>query len=124
MSLPSLTPVSREFEFEFVCEGDSPGERDNGEVDVRGECRVVKAAEVTPDFAVEEVAIARGFEIVATVCVFEDMFVECVGCEDETEVACPVFRAECARKAERKLERKGRFVGILLALHCGCGSCG
>lgn len=81
-----------------------PGDVDSGEAEcVRGDCRDVRAVVVGPPF--DEVFIVRG----------------CEGwgcCEEEEgeEVAFPVDIAEWARKAARKLERKGLWVGILRVL--------
>ena len=96
-----------------------PGERERGDVEcVRGECKVDNAVVVAPGFEVVE-DIVRG-------CVDEgvdaEVVVVCVDCEvgdmledgEEAELALPCWRAECARKAARKLERKGRWVGMLL----------
>jgi len=97
MSLPSTTRS-------LASRGSGPGDRDSGEDEVRGECREVNAVVVAPGF--DEVVMVRGFE--GEVCVV--MLVECVGCEEEE--AFPCWIAECARKAARKFERKGRLVGI------------
>ena len=62
---------------------------------------------------VEAVAIERG-------CEGDEEVVVCVECEvwDEVtvaaEVAFPVWKAERARKAARKFERKGRCVDIFV----------
>lgn len=82
-----------------------PGLRDNGDVLwFRGEWMVVRAAVVAPVLVVVEVVIVRGFE--------GEVVWDC-GCWDEGEdVAFPCWIAECARKAARKLDRKGRFVGM------------
>jgi len=75
---------------------------------VRGECREVSAVVVAPGFDV--VVIVRG--VAAEACAWEEVVV-CVCWEEGDGVAFPCWMAECARKAARKLERKGRFVGML-----------
>ena len=104
---PPIPPL-----LEFGLEGSVPGDRDNGEVEcVCGEWRDVSAVVVAPGFV--EVVIVRGVE--------EEFEEECVVVEEvvcvcvlvEGEGPFPCWRAECARKAARKFERKGRFVGIL-----------
>lgn len=93
--------------------GSGPGLRLKGDVlCVRGECKVVRAEVVAPGLVAVEVVMVRGFDGEDTPC---EVDVLCV-CEEEEgdEDAFPCCRAECARKAARKLERKGRFVGILL----------
>jgi hypothetical protein len=68
----------------------------------------VRAVVVAPGFV--DVVIVRGLEVV----VFG--YEEVLGEEWEVDVgweeAFPCWMAEWARKAARKLERKGRFVGI------------
>lgn len=78
-----------------------PGDVERGEAEcVRGECRDVRAVVVGPPF--DEVVIVRGCDGWG-----------CCAEEDEEEAAFPVDMAEWARKAARKLERKGLWVGIL-----------
>jgi len=78
---------------------------------VRGEWSVESAAVVAPGFV--DVVIVRGFEgcdeevVVCDVC---DCWVEC----EEGEAL--LWIALWALKAARKLERKGRWVGILASL--------
>jgi len=80
---------------------------------VRGECKEVSAVVVAPGLVVVVVVVmVRGFEGEVGLWVCEAVEV-CACCEEGEEVAFPCWRAECARKAARKLERKGRFVGII-----------
>lgn len=96
--------------------GEGAGLRLKGLVEwVRGEWRVVSAVVVAPAPGLEEVEVVmvRGAEAVAGYevvgwCVEEEGF------ETEEGFACVLVRAEWARKAARKLERKGRLVGILM----------
>lgn len=89
---------------------------DNGEVEcVRGECREVRAAVVVVVAPLEVVALVvmvRGEECEGEAAA---VVLDWVGCDDETlGVGLPCCcKAECARKAERKEERKGWFEGIL-----------
>jgi hypothetical protein len=71
---------------------------------------VVRAVVVAPGFAV--VVMVRGFD--AEGCEGE-VVVVWVCWDDGEGDAFPCCRAECARKAARKLDRKGRCVGILRA---------
>jgi hypothetical protein len=78
---------------------------------VRGEWRDVRADVVAPGLV--DVVIVRWEapeegEVVWVV----DVEVVWVCVEEGWEEAFPCCRAECARKAATKLERKGRFVGI------------
>jgi hypothetical protein len=89
----------------------SPGDVDSGDVEwARGECKEESAAVVGP-LAVVVVVIVRGDECVTEAAVV----LECVACEEVTwEVCLPCcWSTECARKADRKEERKvGWFEGI------------
>lgn len=83
--------------------GPVPGDLLNGDVEcVRGECKEVKAVVVAPaDGGLVEVLIVRGCEgEVCVVCVLEE--------DEGEEVALPCWIAECALKAARKLDKKGR----------------
>jgi len=83
---------------------------------VRGEWREVSAVVVAPGLVVAVVVMVRGFEGEVGLWVCEAVEV-CACCEEGDEVAFPCWRAECARKAARKLERKGRFVGIIFIVY-------
>lgn len=97
--------------------GDVPGEVDRGEVErARGEWRDVRAVLVGPlVWCFVDVDIERGWEGCEDdgeewACEFwEDVTTDE---EDAAEVAFPVWNAERARKAARKLERKGRCVDM------------
>lgn len=79
---------------------EGPGDRLKGEVEcVRGEWRADNAVVVAPADGFVDVVIVRG-------CAGE----EACCCEEEEgeEVALPCWMAEWARKAARKLAKKGR----------------
>jgi hypothetical protein len=86
-----------------------PGDRLSGEVEcVLGEWRAESAVVVAPD-GLADVVIERG-------CDGDEVWV-CVWCwegEEGEEVAFPCWMALWARKAARKLAKKGRWVGIVL----------
>lgn len=104
--------------------GDVPGDVDKGEVErARGEWSDVRAVLVGPPvWCFVDVDIERGWEGCGCdeewewVCedVWEDVTTE----EDDAEVAFPVWNAERARKAARKLERKGRCVDMFAVGVC------
>jgi hypothetical protein len=89
-----------------------PGDRLNGDVEcVRGEWSADNAVVVAPEGFVDvEVVIERGCEG-EEVCVCA--WCCCEGDEGE-DVALPCWIALWARKAARKLAKKGRWVGIVL----------
>jgi len=90
---------------------DGPGDLLNGDVEVRGEWRDVKAVVVAPAEGLVDVVIVRGWE--GEVCVVWGWWEEE---EEGAEVAFPCWMAEWARKVARKLAKKGRCVDIFVSI--------
>ena len=87
-------------------DAEGPGDRLKGDVEFgRGACSCDNAVVVAPPEGFVDVVIVRG-------CVGEGV---CCCVVEEGEVALPCWIAEWARKAARKLARKGRWVGIVLS---------
>lgn len=108
---PLLFAIYRPFciccEPSFPGEFEGPGDRLNGLAEcVRGEWRAESAVVVAPD-GFEDVAMERG-------CEGEEACWCCCEGEEGEDVAFPCWMAEWARKAARKLAKKGRWVGIVL----------
>jgi hypothetical protein len=85
---------------------EGPGDRLKGEVECGlGECSADNAVVVAPPDGFADVVIVRGCE----------GEVVCCWVVEEGEVALLCCIAEWARKAARKLAKKGRWVGIVFS---------